>query len=222
MTARPHTRARFDDGSEFDHAGHVDRVERLLLILHAGQVDDDRLALDTDIGLGDPLVLELAADQVADDDQIVTGRRLDGRQDDRHAALEVETEDRRVARWRSLPMNSTMTMTTVLISEAQRRRRIGMTSVVGDRIGRARRRRRRTSATSAALSSSSSPTLPWMAARAMRICTSSSISSQNRFGPSSPVTLPKMPDVVTISSPTSIDFCNVLLLHERDGAAAGS
>ena len=72
--AAAHSRG-LDDGPEFDDAGHVDRVERLLLILHAGQVDDDRLALDTDIGLGDPLVLELAADQVADDDQIVTGRR---------------------------------------------------------------------------------------------------------------------------------------------------
>ncbi len=85
---------RLDDRTELDDAGHVDGVERLLLVLHAGQVDDDRLALDTDVGLGDPLVLELAADQVADDDQVVTRRGLDGRQDDRHAALEVEAEDR--------------------------------------------------------------------------------------------------------------------------------
>ncbi len=71
-------------------------LERLLLVTNAGQVDDDRLALHPDVGLGDALSLEFGADQITDDREFLRRRRLGRREDDRHAALEVEPEDRGV------------------------------------------------------------------------------------------------------------------------------
>ena len=71
------------------------RVERRRLVAHAGEVDDDVVALDPDVGFGDAEALELAADQVADESRArSTSARLGGGVDDRHAALEVEPEDR--------------------------------------------------------------------------------------------------------------------------------
>ena len=60
--------------SERDDAGHVDGVERLTLVLDAGQVDDDVRPLDAHVRLGDAAVLQLVADQVTDDELIVTRR----------------------------------------------------------------------------------------------------------------------------------------------------
>ena len=57
-------------------------------------------ALDPDVGLGDAAVLELVADQVADDEQVVAAGALGRREDDGHAALQVEPEDRGVAEGR--------------------------------------------------------------------------------------------------------------------------
>ncbi len=65
-----------------------------------GQVHDDVGALDAHIGLGDPAVLELGAHEVTDDDEVVLRRALGRREDDGHAALQVESEDRRVAEGR--------------------------------------------------------------------------------------------------------------------------
>ena len=71
-----------EDRAQRDDAGDVDGVERVALVLHAGQVDDDVVALDADVGLGDAAVLQLVADQVADDDEVVAAgalRRATGR-----------------------------------------------------------------------------------------------------------------------------------------------
>ena len=81
---------------KLDDAGNVDSVERLALVAHAGQVDDDVLALDANVGFGDAATLELVADQVTDTVEVLRGRALLRRQHDRDAALQVETEDRLV------------------------------------------------------------------------------------------------------------------------------
>ena len=86
-----------EHGPQRHDAGDVDGVERVALILDAGQVDDDVRALDADVRLGDATVLQLVADEVTDDDQVVAGRSLLRREDHRHAALQVEPEHRRVA-----------------------------------------------------------------------------------------------------------------------------
>ena len=101
-TAARHARARVAEAarlalqhrSQFDDAGNLERVERLRLIGHARQVDDDVLALDAHVGLGDAEALELVAHQVAHDDELVLVGRLGGGVDDRQAALEVEAQDR--------------------------------------------------------------------------------------------------------------------------------
>ena len=77
-----------EDRAQRDDAGDVDGVERVALVLHAGQVDDDVRALDADVGLGDAAVLQLVADQVADDEQVVAAgalRRAPGRRTRRPA-----------------------------------------------------------------------------------------------------------------------------------------
>ena len=78
-------------------AGHVDGLQRLALVAHAGQVDDDVLAFDTHVRLGDAASFELVADQVADTVEVLGGGALLGRQHDRDAALQVEAEHRLVA-----------------------------------------------------------------------------------------------------------------------------
>ena len=65
--------------------------------LTPGQVDDHVRALDAHVGLGDAALLELVADQVADDDQVVVAGALGRGEDHRHAAAQVEAEHRRVA-----------------------------------------------------------------------------------------------------------------------------
>ena len=89
------TSLALDHRAQLDDAGHLERFERLRLIGHAGQVDDDVLALDADVGLGDAEALELVAHQVADDDQLVLAGRLVGGVDHRQPALEVEPQHRR-------------------------------------------------------------------------------------------------------------------------------
>ena len=88
-------RLALEHRAQFDDAGHLERVERLRLVGDARQVDDDVLALDADVGLGDAEALELVAHQVADDDQFVLVGRLGSGVDDREATFEVETENRR-------------------------------------------------------------------------------------------------------------------------------
>ena len=51
----------------------VDGVEGIALVAHPGQVDDDVRTLHPHVGLGDASPFELVADQVADDEEVVTG-----------------------------------------------------------------------------------------------------------------------------------------------------
>ena len=53
--------------------------------------------LHSHVRLGDPPPFELVADQVADDEQIVTGGVTGRGEDDREPTLQVEAEGRRVA-----------------------------------------------------------------------------------------------------------------------------
>ena len=89
--ARRHQRAQLHD------AGDVDGVERVALVAHAGQVDDDVLTLDANVGFGDAASFELVADQVTNAVEIVRRGALLRRQHDRDAALQVEAEHRLVA-----------------------------------------------------------------------------------------------------------------------------
>ncbi len=88
------TLAEVHDGSELDDAGHVDRVEGRLLVLHTGQLDDDGVALHADVRLGDAAALEFVADQVAHDGQVFTAGVLGGFEDDTGPTLQVEPEQR--------------------------------------------------------------------------------------------------------------------------------
>ena len=49
-------------GAQVHLAGAPDELERLLLVLHAGQVDDDRVALADDLRLGDAEAVDALAD----------------------------------------------------------------------------------------------------------------------------------------------------------------
>jgi hypothetical protein len=84
------------DRTQRHDAGDVDRVEGRLLVAHTRKVDDDVRPLDPDVGFGDAAALELVADQVADDEQVVAGGAAGRSEDDREATLEVEAEGRRV------------------------------------------------------------------------------------------------------------------------------
>ena len=86
-----------DHWAQRDDAGDVGGVQRLALVAHAREVDDDVLALDAHVGLGDAAVLQLGPDQVTDDDEVVVGGPLGRRQDDGQTALQVEAQRRRVA-----------------------------------------------------------------------------------------------------------------------------
>ena len=68
--------AHWSTGRSVDDAGDVDGVERVLLILDTWEIDDHVRALDANIGFGDAALLELVANQVADDDQIVVAGAL--------------------------------------------------------------------------------------------------------------------------------------------------
>ena len=57
-------RARRDQRAQLDDAGDIDGIEGVSLVAHAGQVDDDVLTLDPNVGFGDAALFELVADQV--------------------------------------------------------------------------------------------------------------------------------------------------------------
>jgi hypothetical protein len=77
--------------------GDVDGIEGVSLIANSRKVDDDVGTFDSHVGFGDAAPFELVADQVADDEEIVTGRVSGRGEDDREPTLEVEAEGRRIA-----------------------------------------------------------------------------------------------------------------------------
>ena len=101
---RGRRRSRLGRGEALVHrterhdAGDVDGVEGIFLVANSRQVDDDVRPLDPHVGLGDAASLELVTDQVADDQQVVTGGAPSvGARVTDEPTLQVEAEGRSVA-----------------------------------------------------------------------------------------------------------------------------
>ena len=96
-----------EDGSETELGGLTDKVDRTLLILHAGDLDEDRLALAGHLRLTDAETVDTISDDVDRlvegllGDLLAVGKRL-GFEHDGRPALQVEAEQRLIAptrRW---------------------------------------------------------------------------------------------------------------------------
>ena len=112
-----------DHRPQRDDAGDVGGVERLALVAHAREVDDDVLAFDAHVGLGDAAVLQLGPDEVTDDDQVVVAGplgRAPGRRTSRPAGRGRAPACCRRSGWRRRTMTATPTQA---ISDAHSRRR---------------------------------------------------------------------------------------------------
>ena len=92
-----------EDGSETELGGLTDKVDRTLLILDAGDLDEDRLALAGHLRLADAKTVDTISDDVDRlverllGDLLAVGQRL-GFEHDGCPALQVEAEQRLVAR----------------------------------------------------------------------------------------------------------------------------
>ena len=90
--------ARQQHGPEPELGGGADQVEGSLLLVDAGELHDDRVALPGDLRLGHAEGVDAVADDL---DRLVEGLvagRLGGLEHHRHAALEVEAQLRRGVR----------------------------------------------------------------------------------------------------------------------------
>ena len=92
-----------EDRSETELGGLTDKVDRTLLILHAGDLDEDRLALAGHLRLTDAETVDTISDDVDRlvkgllGDLLAVGKRL-GFEHDGCPALQVEAEQRLVTR----------------------------------------------------------------------------------------------------------------------------
>ena len=78
--------------AEHDLAGDADQLDGAVLVLHAGQVDHDRVALAEDLRLGHAERVDAGAVDVGHDIEGVGVEAPHRLQRDRRAALEVESE----------------------------------------------------------------------------------------------------------------------------------
>ena len=183
------TAARVEHGTQFDHAGDVDGAQCLLLIAHAREVDHDRVTLDPHVRLSDALSFELGPDLVTDDREFLRRRRFGWREDHRHTTLQVEAENRGVVGGDVVSQRDQHDQ-----HDADQRGPEATCHGVGQSSSSALADTVSSESTlssgASSFVSSSGDALPEIAARAMRICTSSSISSQKRLSPSSPVMTP--------------------------------
>ena len=85
------------DRSQQDGTGHLNEPQCVVLVVDAGEVDDDGVPLPDDFGFGDTQRVDTLTDSLHGQVEALGIELPDWLLGDRHSALQVETESRVVA-----------------------------------------------------------------------------------------------------------------------------